>query len=101
MRDSHSDPNQDLAAAQVTAHPARVGCLRLLGERSSLTAQEAMDDLKDAPATLSGSNYHLWVLCRYGYVRPAGEMTGGGLPYCLTSRGRLLVEALSEKGGRA
>jgi hypothetical protein len=101
MAHSHSDPSKDLAVAQVTGHPARVGCLKLLGEHPSLTAQEAMDDLEGAPATLSGCNYHLWVLCRYGYLEPSGDMTDGGLPYRLTSRGRLLVEALSEKGGRA
>lgn len=66
MDNLHPKPKRD-AVAQVKRHSARVGFLRLLANRPSLTAQEAMDELDDGPATLKGCNYHLWVLCQYGF----------------------------------
>lgn len=83
------------------SHPVRVGFLRLLGEHASLTAQEAMDALDNGPATLRGYNYQLWVLCQYGLVEPNGNLTEGGLPYCLTNRGHFMLEVLSQQGGSA
>lgn len=99
MSTNQSKLNKD-ALAQVKRHTARVNFLMLLDSRPSLTAQEAREELNDAPATLCTFNYHLWVLCQHGILEPSSNLTDRGLPYHLTRRGRLLVDLLKVQGGR-
>jgi hypothetical protein len=100
----HPDPSEDPSVPHLTGHPTRIGFLRLLlGERLSLTPAEAMEELPEESRakSLGGANYHLWVLADYGLVEPTGDVTDRGLPYRLTNRGRLVLNALQCEGGSA
>lgn len=97
-----ADPRNDATLAQVSSHPLRLGFLKMLRDRPTLTPREAWGKLCDERSTLKGVNYHVWVLNRYGLVEPAGEQTDTGLPYRLTLRGTLALEALGypmQEGG--
>ncbi|HVD86712.1 MAG TPA: helix-turn-helix domain-containing protein [Solirubrobacterales bacterium] len=95
------DPSKDATLEQATRHPLRLGLLQMLGGRASVTAAEAMDELGGGRTTLRGINYHVWVLGRYALVEPTGELTDRGIPYRLTRRGALALQALgySIQGG--
>lgn len=100
MRRPHPDPCKDATLLRAASHPARRTILRLLGQRSSLTATEAVDEIEGPPGSPAGFNYHLRVLGGYELVEPVGGPTERGQRYRLTHRGHLALEALDlEEGG--
>ncbi|MGE5527418.1 MAG: hypothetical protein ACM3Q9_02010 [Methanosarcina sp.] len=66
----------------------------MLSQRSTVTPREAMAELEEPPDTLARLNYHLWVLGRYELIETTDARMDPGLPYRLTNRGHLALEAL-------
>lgn len=61
-------------ALRALAHPFRLRILQYVGARDGTTATQVSEALGESVASCS---YHLRLLAKYGFVRPA-EKTGGG-----------------------
>ena len=59
-------------------HPLRVGLLRLIRERGTLTSTEAARELGESSGACS---FHLRQLARYGYLEPAPAAAGRAKPW--------------------
>jgi DNA-binding transcriptional ArsR family regulator len=71
----------DLADPQVLralAHPIRLRILDVLRERESATATEVSAEVGESVASCS---YHLRILAKYGFIRPAEHRTGREKPW--------------------
>jgi hypothetical protein len=76
-------------------NPVRAGFLRLLAERGTLAAREAIDLLEPAGLILSNVVYHVRVLNRYELIEPAGSADlERGQPFRATPKGESALAAL-------
>ena len=76
-------------------HPVRAGFLRLLAERGTLAAREAIALLEPQKLILSSVMYHVGVLHRYGLIEPVGGADPKrGQPFRATRRGETALAAL-------
>ena len=66
-------------------HPARLGILRLLAQRSTCICGEIVDELPLAQATVS---QHLKVLKEAGFI--TGRVEGTAVCYCIAPRRHLV-----------
>lgn len=64
------------------AHPLRLRILTLLRERDSATATEVGAAMGESVASCS---YHLRILAKYGFIRPADSRTGREKPWVAVS----------------
>lgn len=78
-------PEIDLADPQVLralAHPIRLRILDVVRERHSATATEVSGAIGESVASCS---YHLRILAKYGFIRPAEHRTGREKPWAPVS----------------
>jgi len=84
----------DHRLVKALAHPVRADFLRLLGERSHLSAVEALG-IRDSELNVGQVVYHARVLADLELIEPVGEPDPRrGLPYGLTASGRHALLAL-------
>lgn len=88
-------PGLDHRLVEVIAHPVRSGFLKLLAERSQVTAAEALNHLQREDLLLSMVTYHVRVLHRFGLVEAMGQPDPErGLPFRTTPAGEVALVAL-------
>lgn len=96
--DRDSSAPYDHRLVKALEHPLRAGFLRLLAKRRLLTARQALP-LMDHKIGLDQLVYQTRLLVEFGLIEPAGEPDARiGLPFRLTSEGRLAAVALGVPG---
>lgn len=86
-------PEFEYRLVKVLEHPVRIGFLKLLAGRDTLSPIEARDHLKNTP--LSKVTYHVRVLEHSGLVEAAGQPDPDrGVPFRSTPTGQLALVAL-------
>jgi hypothetical protein len=94
-------PGFDHRLAEILAHPVRSGFLKLLVERSSVTAADALNHLQNGDLLLSMVTYHVGVLHRFGLVEAMGlPDLKGGLAFRTTPAGEVALLALGYPPGK-
>jgi hypothetical protein len=99
-----STPEFDHRLVKVLEHPVRIGFLKLLVTRSSLTPAEALDHLQGGDLLLSVVTYHARVLHQFGLVEAMGQPgSAEGLSFRTTPAGEVALVALGymPRGGGA
>lgn len=99
-----STPEFDHRLVKVLEHPVRIGFLKLLAKRSSLTPAEALEHLQGENLLLSVVTYHARVLHHFGLVEAMGQARlAEGLPFRTTPTGEIALAALGylPRGGEA
>lgn len=92
---SDKPPEFDHRLIKVLEHPLRIGFLKLLAERDSLSAAEALEELQQSDLLLSRLAYHVRVLDRFELVEVAGQADPErGLPFRVTPSGEFALAAL-------
>jgi hypothetical protein len=95
-----STPEFDHRLVKVLEHPVRIGFLRLLATRSSLTPAEALDHLRGENLMLSVVTYHARVLHHFGLVEAMGQPgSAEGLSFRATPIGEIALLALGYMPG--
>lgn len=88
-------PEFDHRLVKVLEHPIRIGFLKLLGERDTLSPTEALELLQEGDLMLSRLTYHVRVLDQFGLVEAAGQPDPEhGLPFRVTPDGEFALLAL-------
>lgn len=89
----------DHRLVKALAHPVRADFLRLLAERSHLSAVEALG-IHDSGLNVGQVVYHARVLADLQLIEPAGEPDPQrGLPFNLTASGKRALIALGVSSG--
>ena len=92
---SRGTPAHDQRLVRALEHPVRVGFLKLLAERETLSVGEALKLLDRSDLGRGNVAYHVRVLDLFGLVEPAGAATpDGGLTFTATPAGKDAVAAL-------
>lgn len=87
-------PEFEYRLAKVLDHPVRIGFLKLLAGRDTLSPTEARNHLEDDPL-LSKVNYHARVLEHFGLIEAAGQPDPvRGVPFRPTPTGQFALVAL-------
>lgn len=87
-------PEFEHRLAKVLEHPVRIGFLKLLAGRDTLSPAEARDGLEGGPL-LSKVTYHVRVLEHFGLVEAAGQPDPDrGVPFRSTPTGQFALVAL-------
>ncbi|HET7510494.1 MAG TPA: helix-turn-helix domain-containing protein [Solirubrobacterales bacterium] len=87
-------PEFEYRLVKVLEHPVRIGFLKLLAGRGTLSAIEARDCLENG-LPLSKVTYHVRVLNQFGLVEAAGQPDPDrGVPFRSTPNGQLALAAL-------
>lgn len=87
-------PEFEYRLVKVLEHPVRVGFLKLLAGRDTLSPIEAQDGLED-DLPLSKVTYHARVLEHFGLLETAGQPDPDrGAPFRSTPTGQLALVAL-------
>jgi hypothetical protein len=100
--DPNHTPKFDHRLVRALDHPVRVGFLRMLAERPTLTVGEASTLLGQPGLPLSNLTYHVRVLTLFEFIQPAAKADAEkGLAFRATSRGEEALAALglSQGGG--
>jgi Helix-turn-helix domain len=96
-KDSSPAPDQRLVRA--LDHPVRVGFLRLLAKRETITPQEALPLLSRKSLALSNVAYHAGVLEHLELIEPTGEPGPSGGPiFRATPKGEDALMSLGLSG---
>ncbi|HET8813640.1 MAG TPA: hypothetical protein VFM51_01635 [Solirubrobacterales bacterium] len=85
-------PDQHLVRA--LDHPVRVAFLKLLAERGSIGAPEALSSLDMDDIALGNVAYHAWVLEHLELIETAEDTGPWGTRFRATSKGELALMAL-------
>lgn len=87
-------PDFEHRLVKVLEHPVRIGFLKLLAGRDTLSSAEAQDCLED-DLPLSKVTYHVRVLEYYGLLEAAGRPDPDrGVPFRSTPTGQFALMAL-------
>jgi predicted transcriptional regulator len=87
-------PEFEYRLVKVLEHPVRVGFLKLLAERDTLSPVEAQDCLENG-LPLSKVTYHVRVLEHFGLLEAAGRPDPDrGVPFRSTPTGQFALIAL-------
>lgn len=87
-------PEFEHRLVRVLDHPVRIGFLKLLAGRDTLSPSEARDRLEDRPL-LSKVTYHARVLEHFGLIEAAGQPDPDrGVPFRPTATGQLALVTL-------
>jgi len=87
-------PEFEYRLVQVLEHPVRIGFLKLLAGRDTLSPAEARDCLED-DTPLSKVTYHVRVLEHFGLLEATGRPDPyRGVPFRSTPNGQLALVAL-------
>lgn len=87
-------PEFEYRLVKVLEHPVRIGFLKLLGGRDTLSPVEARSRLEDG-MPLSKVTYHARVLEHFGLIEPAGQPDPDrGVPFRSTPTGQFALLAL-------
>jgi len=88
-------PEFEYRLVKVLEHPVRIGFLKLLAERDTLSSTEAKEQLQKGDLPLSKIVYHVRVLDQFGLVEAAGQPDPDrGVPFRSTPNGQLALVAL-------
>ena len=93
-------PEFDHRLVKILEHPVRIGFLKLLGERDTLSPNEALAQMSQRDLSLARVAYHVRVLDQYGLVEAAGQLDPDrGLPFRATPTGEFALAALGYPSG--
>lgn len=80
---------------KVLEHPLRIGFLKLLAERDTLSPAEALEELRQSDLLLSRLTYHVRVLDQFELVEAVGQAEPErGVPFRVTPSGEFALAAL-------
>jgi len=88
-------PEFEYRLIKVLEHPVRIGFLKLLAERETLSSVEAKEELQKGDLPLSKVVYHVRVLDQFGLLEAAGRPDPDrGVPFRSTPTGQFALMAL-------
>jgi hypothetical protein len=88
-------PEFDHRLVKILEHPLRIGFLKLLADRDTLSPGEALECLQESDLLLGRLTYHVRVLDQFGLVEAAGQPDPErGVPFRVTSSGEFALAAL-------
>jgi len=91
----NDDAMPDQRLVRALDHPVRVAFLKLLAERGSIGAPEALTRLQNDELALSNVAYHAWVLEHLELIETAGDTDPkGSTRFRATSKGQMALMAL-------